>query len=328
MVLFAVNLFFAQRLVRAMHPSVGWHPVFSYFSLALIFSVPVVTVLNIIVISVSFFSAGQAERLHTAEKLLKLGSSWNMMLATMPLVWMFLASAVPGLPPENFGTGQFRPKATLLVFSAVTLAAGAAVRLAALLNPESPAAMSTLFSKPVFYGTQFLLELVTVAAYAAFRVDSLFHVPNGASGPGQYCAKKMGGGGEKGGGAKDKDDGTPLGTSALGQRDIERELERLGVRYEILRSGTIGEKGPLLALLHVDAADDEAPAPGLGEEGAAGAGGVGGPRRRSHQDGMLPPRDTTRVSRRQSLMDVLRPARPRRSSRATMYMTEDLPSRL
>ncbi|QPG95229.1 hypothetical protein C2857_007873 [Epichloe festucae Fl1] len=244
-VLFAVNLFFGQRLVRAMHPSVGWHPVFSYFSLSLIFSVPVVTVLNIVVISVSFFSAGQADRLHTAEKLLKLGSSWNMMLVTMPLVWMFLASAVPGQPPEKFGTGQFRAKATLLVFSAVTLAAGAAVRLAALSNPESPAAMSTLFSKPVFYITQFLLEFATVAAYAAFRVDSLFHVPNGASGPGQYCAKKLDG--EKGGGGGARD-GT---RSGLTHREIERELEKLGIRYEILSErGANTERGPLLALLH------------------------------------------------------------------------------
>ncbi|GAB0133251.1 hypothetical protein EsDP_00001663 [Epichloe bromicola] len=309
-VLFAVNLFFGQRLVRAMHPAVGWHPIFSYFSLLLIFSVPVVTVLNIVVISVSFFSAGQADRLHTAEKLLKLGSSWNMMLVSMPLVWMFLASAVPGLPPENFGTGEFRAKATLLVFSAVTLAVGAAVRLAALSNPESPAAMSTLFSKPVFYITQFLLEFATVAAYAVFRVDSLFHIPNGASGPGQYCTKKLDG--EKGE-ARDE-------TRGLTQREIERELEKLGIRYEILSSETNTERGPLLALLHVDPVDDEPV--GLGE----GGGGV--PRRRSHQDGMLPPRETTRVSRRQSLMEAMRPVRPRRSSRATMYMTEDLASRL
>ena len=130
-VIFAVNLFFAQRLVRAMHPSIGWHSGFSQLSLFLIFSVPAVIVLNIITLSVSFFSVGKLTQLRATEDVLKLGAAWNMMLAVMPLLWLFLASAKPGPSPENFGTGDFRAKAALLVFSSGTLAFGAAVRLSA-----------------------------------------------------------------------------------------------------------------------------------------------------------------------------------------------------
>lgn len=299
-VIFAVNLFFAQRLVRATHPSIGWHPAFSIFSLFLIFSVPATIAMNIVALSVSFFSVGKPDQLRATELVLKFGVSWSMMLVVMPLLWLFLASANPGPPPENFSVGDFRAKASLLVFSAVTLAVGAAVRLAAVVNPEGPDEMSLLFSKGVFYATGFLLEILTVAAYAFFRIDLIFHVPNGASQPGDYSLNSNGKGTE-----------SRLWTP----NEIEREISKLGVRYEILSTRGRNKQQPLFAMLYPGSAKGFVT---VSEKGLPTA-------PQEYEEGVLPPRGAARVSRRQSLIEALRPERPPRANRTTLFMTRELP---
>lgn len=181
---FAVNLVLAQRVVRAMHPKFGWGLGFTIFSQFLIFSIPAVIAMNAVSVSVNFFSVEPVQR-EVTEELLMFGSSWNLMLAAMPLVWVFLASARPGPPIENFGSGDFRSKTSLLVFGAITMSVGASVRLAISVN--GPNSTSPLSGKLVFYMTGFLLEIITVAAYAYFRLDLSFHIPNGAIGPGAYA---------------------------------------------------------------------------------------------------------------------------------------------
>ncbi|PHH92636.1 hypothetical protein CDD83_6406 [Cordyceps sp. RAO-2017] len=222
-VLFAVNLFLAQRLVRAMQPVIGWHPVFSHFSFLLIISVPATIIMNIVALSISFFSVDKPDRLEATVDVLKFGVSWSMMLVVMPLIWVFLASMKPGPTPENFGEGDFRAKASLVVFSSATLTAGAAVRLAALINPESPEAKSVLFSKAVFYTTGFVPEIVTVAAYAFFRIDLIFHIPNGASGPGDYTPVSSG-----------PDSAPRLWTAAEIQEEISKFYSRSDIVFDVV----------------------------------------------------------------------------------------------
>ncbi|OAA70564.1 hypothetical protein ISF_02538 [Cordyceps fumosorosea ARSEF 2679] len=288
-VIFAVNLFLAQRIVRAMHPGFAWRPAFSYISLFLIFSVPAVIIMNVIATSFSFFSVGRPVRLEAAEIVLTFGASWNMMLVAMPLLWIFLAGAAPHPPPEQFGEGDLSRKASLVVFSATTLMVGMAVKIAAIANPESVAAMSPLFTKVAFYTTGFMLEIFTVAAYAYFRIDLLFHIPNGSSGPGDYSVR-----------------GEPQSWTA---GEVMREIHKMGVRYELLSSqgGSGGKKGPLIAMFHLGSAEHDG---AIMEEP-------------SNQNPGL--RKSVRVSRRQSFMEAIAPGRPPRATRSTIYMTEKLP---
>lgn len=217
-----------------MHPLIGWHPLFSYTSLFLILTIPAIIIMNIVSLSLGFFSVGKPDQLAATLKVLKFGVSWSLMLAAMPLLWVFLASAIPGLPPENFGTGDFRAKATLLVFSAATLIVGAIIRLATSVNPEGPEVRSLLFSKSIFYITGFLLEIMTVAAYAAFRIDLIYHVPNGAKGPGDYDNKSR------------------KKSRLWDQNEIETEIRKIGVRYDILKSQSSKRHRPVFAILYPD----------------------------------------------------------------------------
>ncbi|EGX92293.1 hypothetical protein CCM_03664 [Cordyceps militaris CM01] len=284
-VIFAVNLFLAQRLVRSMHPAFGWRPAFSCLSLFLIFSVPAVIVMNIIATAVSFFSVGKPVQLQAVEGVLKFGASWNMMLVAMPLLWVFLASATAHSSSDGFGVGHLSRKGSLLVFSAITLAVGSVVKLVAISNPASVAAMSPLFTKSAFYTTGFMLEILTVAAYAHFRIDLTFHIPNGASGPGDYSLPPS-----------DKPRSWTAG-------EVVREIGKIGVRYELLssHSGQGNRQGPVLALLYLDATENDVSV-----------------------DAELDFADlrSARVSRRQSFMEAIRPKEPARAKRSAMYITE------
>ncbi|KAK2592069.1 hypothetical protein QQS21_010230 [Conoideocrella luteorostrata] len=284
-VVFAVNLFLAQRLVRAMHPSIGWHPIFSRYSFFLIWTCPAVTIMNIVAVCISFLAPAQGKG---AEIALKVGACWNMMLVVTPLLWLFIASAKPGPTPENFGTGDFRAKASLLVFSASVMTVGAAVRLAISFNHNGP---KQLFSKPTLYATQFMLEYLTVAAYAFFRIDQIYHVPNGSSGPGDY--------------SWNEEPKRGLWTP----EDIEKKIGKLGVRYDILTSRSANNKGPIFALLYPASSEqpfahDNKELPQVPLE---------------FEDGFLPPRPQ-RVSRMSIFSGSAHPKRPPRAKRNTMFM--------
>jgi hypothetical protein len=205
-----------------MHPTIGWSLPFTVFTLFLIWSVPSVIVLNIISISVSFFSVGNEAQLTATETALTFGASWNVMLSLMPLLLLLIAGLLPmKKKPEQFGSGTLPGKAALVAYASATLGVGAAIRAAAIINPEQPGTQSTLFGKPVFYTTGFVLEILVVVIYAVARIDLLFHIPNGSSKPGDYTA------GQKTERQRD--------LAAL-QSDIEEQLDSLGVSYETISS--------------------------------------------------------------------------------------------
>ncbi|TDZ39569.1 hypothetical protein C8035_v005349 [Colletotrichum spinosum] len=214
-VLFAVNIFFAQRLVRSIHPRVGWCTAFGQFTLFLLFSVPAIIVLNVTSTIITFLSPGNLDRLEVTDDLVKFGTGWNMFLAVFPVIVVAGSLCFPGPEPEKFGSGSTRVKVALLFSGAFLLITGHAIRLYGLVNKMPPGTDSIIYGKAVFYTTGFMFELIVVAAYACGRVDLRFHVPNGSSGPGDYS------------GNKDK--------SGYSVGEIERLIDDLEVPHQIMR---------------------------------------------------------------------------------------------
>jgi hypothetical protein len=276
-----VNLFFAQRIFRAMHPKIGWHPVFNIFTSFLIWSVPSVIVLNITVLSISLYSVGNDAQMEAAERALTVGAGWNIMLSVMPLIMLLISGALTAIntkAPERFGKGSLTTKATLLGYSSATLAVGAVIRAAAISNPAPPDTGDILFGKAVFYTTGFLLEILVVAIYAVARIDLLFHIPNGSNQPGHYSAGHR---------VRPK-----KGLAAM-DHDIEEMLGLLGIRYEtIIAPISSDEHEFVFAKLCITKPDDPRPLETI--EGEA-----------CNSPVYMPPR-SNRVSRRLSLKESLR----------------------
>ncbi|PQE29168.1 family c-likeg- -coupled receptor protein [Rutstroemia sp. NJR-2017a BBW] len=188
-VLFAVNIIFTQRIIRAKHPAIGWNPLVSKFFLIMLISVPLIIFWNIISLTVSFFTLNE-KSLRTTKNLLLFGGCWTLFLSIFPAIFVSLATAIPSPSTvEKFGTGRFRTKCIILVLATAALATGAITRLLGAVLERPIDQPSHLFSKPVFYTTGFMLEIIVVYSYLFTRVDLRFWVPNGATGPGDYTVK-------------------------------------------------------------------------------------------------------------------------------------------
>lgn len=280
-VIFVVNIFFAQRIVRSMHPTVGWSRPFSLGTVILAISVPPVIILQIVSISVFFLSTDNPDRADTAVALLKFGSSWNIWLVSFPFLAIFISCSIPGPKPEKFGSGSLRVKTSLAMLGAALLATGATVRTYGTFNPRPPNSGDVLYSKAVFYVTQFSFEIIVVALYAFARIDLLFHVPNGSSQPGDYSANKT---------------GDTEKAVVLSRGEIRDKIEETGLHHQILKpsyTSSLMQTGtePVFAVFY-PSAPDAASLVGMAQDMVS--------------DGKLPPRPVDRVSRRQSVVEAFR----------------------
>ncbi|KAL0940221.1 uncharacterized protein CTRU02_202984 [Colletotrichum truncatum] len=300
-VMFAVNIFFAQRLVRSIHPKAGWCTAFGQFTIFLLLSVPAMTIFNATNLIITFFSVGNVDRLETTDNLLKFGSAYNMFLAAFPVIVVTGCLCIPGPKPEKFGTGSQRVKVALLFFGAFLLMAGQAIRLYASFNKEPPGTNSILFGKTVFYTTGFMFELLVIAAYAFGRVDLRFHVPNGSSGPGDYSGDKS------------------KGNYTV--EEIERLITDLEVPHQIMRE----RKGPedmemvftiFFATKNKDK-DEKEEHSGISDDATVvGSNTEDGSRRLG--DMPLPERNK-RITRRQTIIDAFRQPLPRQETEVPVY---------
>ncbi|RDA95428.1 hypothetical protein CP533_5365, partial [Ophiocordyceps camponoti-saundersi (nom. inval.)] len=246
-VLLIPNIFIARRIVRAMHPDLGWNKLFTLASNALVVSLAPIEIISFVAFFVGIFAFGRASA-PGIKQALELTGSWNLMIALLPLVLVFASCAVPGPTIENFGTGPFRQKTALLVFSSLTLAVGQTMRLSVVNNPEAALQGSAVAGKPLFYTTAFFFECLTVFSYVIFRFDNLYWVPDGSRGPGDYS----------------RDSGDANGSNKEWTREqIKAEVAKLGIRYQFMESNEENSLSPLYALLNPSELDD---GPSGGEE--------------------------------------------------------------
>ncbi|KAI6354971.1 hypothetical protein MCOR25_008404 [Pyricularia grisea] len=226
-----LNIFFAQRLLRSMHPKVGWHPAVGPITTFLAFSVPGAIIWQIVHMFVLFFSSvDDTNRANIIFKDLEAGSAFVLFLVTFPILVTSVVTGWPGPRPEPFGIGDWRVKKSVIIASGSLLTVGAAIRLSALVTPEAPGERNPVFSRASFYTTQFMLEIFVVALYAAARVDLLFFIPNGSSKPGDYSGRNQAAAAADG--EKKKKKRGPL----VLRDDVEAALDRLDAPYEILRN--------------------------------------------------------------------------------------------
>ncbi|KAF4583269.1 DUF3112 domain protein [Ophiocordyceps camponoti-floridani] len=227
---YGVNIVLAHRIVRVIQPAIGWHPVFNITVPVLLVTIPIILIASVIGLLVLFFADQNKINQEFIFDMLEAFAVWKVLLAIMPIIWIFVACALPGPPPRNFGTGNLRFKTSLVVFSSVTLAIGQAVRLAATANPLLAFTGSAVFGKPMFYLIGFLLETFTVFSYVIFRFDNLFYVPDGARGPRDY---------ERG-----------MESAGWTTSRIKSAMAELGFKHEFLRPPEYSDRAPIYALIY------------------------------------------------------------------------------
>ncbi|RSL98495.1 hypothetical protein BHE90_002229 [Fusarium euwallaceae] len=184
--IFVINLFFAQRILRAYHPRVGWGKPATLVARFLIFSLIATLVMTITAVVYSFYTLDVGVR-NTIRHIQLFSVTYIAVLAFLPLP-ITIVSVLSSRPDkvEPFGRGKMETKVYLLIATSTLLAFGAGFRAGTsyVIRPATDPAW--FHHKACFYIINFVIEIIVVYTYALSRFDRRFFIPNGSSGPGDY----------------------------------------------------------------------------------------------------------------------------------------------
>ncbi|KAK9784616.1 hypothetical protein SCARD494_12668 [Seiridium cardinale] len=183
---FIINLFFAQRILRGYHPKFGWSKPAGILFKFLFASVVLSLLMVIITTTQSFFTLDETTR--EADRRVQLfGSTYLAILAFLPIPIVTLAAIIPRqYVVEKFGTGSWRAKMFLLLFTASLMTLGAGFRMGTNYSPRPIADPAWYHSRGPYYAFNYVLDLIVTYVYLSISFHKRFHIPNGAKGPGSY----------------------------------------------------------------------------------------------------------------------------------------------
>ncbi|KAI1470627.1 uncharacterized protein F4812DRAFT_456636 [Daldinia caldariorum] len=187
--IFIINLFLAQRVLRAYHPRLGSHRGTRGVVWFLIVCVMCCLVMAIVATIHSFFTLDPRARL--ADRAVQLfAGSYLAFLTFLPVPVVGLAAAAQRVrrfrfrPVEKFGAGRWRAKVGLLVFASLVATMGAVFRVGVNFDGRPGSQPAWFHSRACYYGFNFVTDLVVSTAYLLARFDRRFIVPDDALSPG------------------------------------------------------------------------------------------------------------------------------------------------
>lgn len=217
LILFLVNLVFAQRILRAAHPHFGWHKTLSRVFLVM-YVLIIVMLVVVITATVQSFYTLNTNTIRIDRDLKLAGSTYFMTISFLPLPMVILGLIVPRKARvENFGSGRWRTKIWILLASSALLSLGSSFRTGTLFDDPRPRADPAWYdAKWCFYVFNFTVELIVVYLYLILRVDHRFHVPNGSKGPGAYSGSNA----EKGNTTDTRPESSRSATRILSEEEV------------------------------------------------------------------------------------------------------------
>lgn len=182
--LYIIDLLFAQRILRARRPTIGWHSILKV-ALTIAYSLVAVVAILVITFTVLGYYTRDSSLLTAVRDVQLAASTYILVFATLP----YLLIAVAYLSPqagnaltETFGRASLEYKTVILLIltSVILLAQGFKYGIAWL--PARPMSDSPWYdSKACFFCFGFMLEIIWMILALSVRVDKTFHVPNGSS---------------------------------------------------------------------------------------------------------------------------------------------------
>ncbi|KAF1915903.1 hypothetical protein BDU57DRAFT_529087 [Ampelomyces quisqualis] len=229
LIVFVINLIWAQRILRAYHPKVGWHRgcKIAYNTL---YALVALTLLTVIVAVVQTFYTLSIRTRHIDRALQLYGQTFLAVVSSMPLVVILIAHSLPRRNRlEKFGAGKMSMKVGVLVAGTSLIALGAWYRCGTTFKTPVPHSqpLPLYLSKGCFYMFNFGVDILTLYLYGLMRVDLRFHIPDGAHGPGSYMTNKND---QEEVAAMDLQALTPVGTQEMGTVTVPQQNSTLELR--------------------------------------------------------------------------------------------------
>lgn len=195
-ILYMVDWFFIQRIVRAQHTKIGWSTPYRIFhrgALALL----VITLFLLIIGSIWQYFTLDSEKLDILHALFRTGQTYFTAFCLAPAVLAVLSLLIPRTEIEKFGAGRLRINIIILLVAVGVLSIGQIFRCTLAWIPPTPLqddqgqAVDTpwYLHKACFYAFNFVTEIIVIIMFALVRVDLRFYVPNGSKMAGDYSAR-------------------------------------------------------------------------------------------------------------------------------------------
>lgn len=195
-ILFMINWFFVQRIVRAQHQRLGWSNAYRVFHRGALV-VLIITLIMLIVSSIWQFFTANDTKLHVFRVLQLIGQTYFTVFCIAPAVLVLISILLPRREIEKFGAGRLRVNITILLIAVAILTTGQLFRCVITWLPQTPVRNASgqqtnvprYLSKACFYVFNFTTEILVVIMFAVVRVDLRFHVPDGSRISGDYSGR-------------------------------------------------------------------------------------------------------------------------------------------
>ncbi|KAI3208952.1 hypothetical protein CBS147311_1673 [Penicillium roqueforti] len=182
LLLFILNLLYAQRMFRAVYPVLGWSRPVSWAFKAL-YALVVVTIIMVITCVIQSSYTLNSNTLRIDRDIQLYGQTYFAIISFLPLPLVALVLLSPNRKYiEQVGYGSWIAKVFIVGLVGSLLCLGASFRAGTSWMPPRPVTDPAWYhSRACFYIFNFTIDILVVAIFFVVRVDRRFWVPNGSS---------------------------------------------------------------------------------------------------------------------------------------------------
>jgi hypothetical protein len=138
-ILFMIDWFFVQRIIRAQHQHIGWSTPYRIFHRGAL-GLLIVCLIMIILANIWQFFTNSATKLHVFRVLSLTGQTYFTVFCFAPAVLLFISALIPRREVEKFGAGRLRINITILLVAVAVLLTGQLFRCVIAWIPQTPRA--------------------------------------------------------------------------------------------------------------------------------------------------------------------------------------------
>jgi hypothetical protein len=183
LIVYLVNLIFAQRILRAKHPRLGWNT-----ALAQVFHIGYAllagALIMVITATVVMFYTQDLHTIRACVDCQRAAVIFLFILTAVPLLLVSISFLLPQSTrgEESFGAGSINNKIILLIAATSLATTLSGFKLSTTWEAPRPINHPAWYhSRAAFYCFGYMLEISILCIYIFGRVDKRFHVPNGSN---------------------------------------------------------------------------------------------------------------------------------------------------
>ncbi|KAI2605646.1 hypothetical protein GGR54DRAFT_644278 [Hypoxylon sp. NC1633] len=190
LIIYVINLIFAQRILRARQPTIGWHMSLRIIYRILYAGIACALIMVITALVISVYSL-DPYTLRACRDVQLTSGTYLLVFTTLPVFVTAAAWLLPRSPArETFGEGSMKTKTIVVLLTACLCMLTSGFKVGTAWEPPRPVSDPAWYhGKAPFYVFNFTVEIAILCILTPFRVDKRFHVNDGSKLPGHYSGR-------------------------------------------------------------------------------------------------------------------------------------------